>query len=165
MCIQLNESFINKESRLNVRVVLQRVKEGNVTVNEEIIGEIGQGYVLLVGITHDDTEEDLTYIAHKVANLRLFENEAGKMNVSIRDNGGEILSISQFTLYADTKKGRRPSFTKAAEPGFANKLYEQFNDLLRDYQIPVKTGKFGAMMDISLINDGPVTIQIDSKNR
>lgn len=165
MCIQLNESFINKGSRLNVRVVLQRVKEGNVTVDQEVIGEIGKGYVLLVGITHDDTEEDLTYMANKIANLRLFEDEAGKMNLSIRDNGGEILSISQFTLYADTKKGRRPSFTKAAEPSFANELYEQFNDLLRGYNLQVETGKFGAMMDISLVNDGPVTIHIDSKNR
>ncbi|HLR16046.1 MAG TPA: D-aminoacyl-tRNA deacylase [Bacillota bacterium] len=148
-----------------MRVVLQRVTEGKVTVDEEVIGKIGQGYVLLVGITHDDTEEDLTYMANKVANLRLFEDEEGKMNVSIRDNGGGILSISQFTLYADTKKGRRPSFTKAADPTFAHKLYEQFNDLLRGYDIPVETGEFGAMMDISLVNNGPVTIQIDSKNR
>lgn len=148
-----------------MRIVLQRVKNGQVTVKDEVIGKIHKGYVLFVGITHDDTKEDAVYIANKVANLRLFEDEQGKMNISLCDIGGEILSISQFTLFATTKKGRRPSFTKAASPTQANELYEQFNDLLREYGIHVETGEFGAMMDVSLVNDGPVTIQMDSKDK
>lgn len=148
-----------------VRVVLQRVKEGQVTVEDEVVGKIKRGYVLLVGITHEDTEEDVAYIANKVANLRLFEDDDGKMNISVREIGGEILSISQFTLFADTRKGRRPSFTKAAKPADAKALYEQFNERLKEFGLHVETGSFGAMMDVSLINDGPVTIQIDSKDR
>lgn len=148
-----------------MRVILQRVKEANVTVDAQTVGEIERGYVLLVGFTHEDTEEDLAYIAQKVAHLRLFEDEQGKMNISVRDIKGSILSVSQFTLFADTRKGRRPNFTKAAKPDRANALYEQFNEALRSYDIPVETGSFGAMMDVTLVNDGPVTIQLDSKDR
>lgn len=164
MCTLSNVLSINgRKDDLFVRIVLQRVKQANVTVNKLTIGEIKRGYVLLVGFTHEDTEEDIDYIAQKVANLRLFEDEQGKMNISLLDVKGSILSISQFTLFADTRKGRRPNFTKAAKPDRANELYEQFNETLRSYGIPVNTGSFGAMMDVSLINDGPVTIQLDSK--
>lgn len=148
-----------------MRVILQRVKQAQVTVDEKVVGEIDRGYVLLVGITHEDTTEDLDYIARKVAHLRLFEDDAGKMNISLCDITGSVLSISQFTLFADTRKGRRPSFTKAADPSLAYELYEQFNDMLRAYDINVETGTFGAMMDVSLVNEGPVTIQLDSKDK
>ena len=146
-----------------MRVVLQRAKSGSVTVEGQVVGAIEKGYVLLVGITHDDTVEDLQYCAKKVAELRLWEDEEGKMNHAIEEVGGAILSVSQFTLYADTKKGRRPSFTNAARPDIAKPLWEQFNELLRERGLTVETGVFGAMMDVALVNDGPVTIIIDSK--
>lgn len=145
-----------------MKVVLQRTKKASVTVDGQITGAIEKGYMLLVGITHGDTENDVQYIAKKVAELRLFEDEEGKMNHSILDVGGAILSVSQFTLYADTKKGRRPSFTNAARPDIAKPLWEAFNDALRQYNLHVETGIFGAMMDVELINDGPVTIEIQS---
>jgi D-aminoacyl-tRNA deacylase len=146
-----------------MRVVLQRAKSGSVTVEGQVVGAIEKGYVLLVGITHDDTVEDLQYCAKKVAELRLWEDAEGKMNHAIEEVGGAILSVSQFTLYADTKKGRRPSFTNAARPDIAKPLWEQFNELLRERGLTVETGVFGAMMDVALVNDGPVTIIIDSK--
>jgi D-aminoacyl-tRNA deacylase len=146
-----------------MRVVLQRAKSGSVTVDGQVVGKIDKGYVLLVGITHEDTVEDLQYCAKKVAELRLWEDAEGKMNHSIEEVGGAILSVSQFTLYADTKKGRRPSFTNAARPDVANPLWEQFNDMLRERGLTVETGIFGAMMDVALVNDGPVTIILDSK--
>lgn len=146
-----------------MKVVLQRSKEASVTVDGEVVGAIPNGYVLLVGITHTDTLEDIKYVAKKVAELRIFEDEEGKMNRSILDHGGEILSVSQFTLYADTKKGRRPSFIEAARPEVAKPLWEAFNKELEQYGLTVKTGVFGAMMDVSLINDGPVTIILESK--
>ncbi|MFS8650364.1 MAG: D-aminoacyl-tRNA deacylase [Caldibacillus sp.] len=148
-----------------MRVVIQRVKHARVTVDHEVVGEIQQGFVLLVGITHDDTEEDAEYCATKIPNLRVFEDEEGKMNLSLRDVGGEILSISQFTLYGDMRKGRRPNFMAAAKPEQANRLYEYFNSLLREQNIVVETGIFGAMMDVELVNAGPVTLILDSKNR
>ncbi|MBY0146745.1 D-aminoacyl-tRNA deacylase [Neobacillus niacini] len=146
-----------------MRVVVQRSKNAKVTVNGEITGQISKGLVLLVGVTHDDKEEDAVFLADKIANLRIFEDDAGKMNLSLLDVGGEILSVSQFTLYGDCRKGRRPNFMEAARPEQANQLYERFNSLLRKKDIKVETGIFGAMMDVELINDGPVTLIVESK--
>ncbi|MED3791111.1 D-aminoacyl-tRNA deacylase [Niallia alba] len=146
-----------------MRVVLQRSKEAKVEVDGKAVGSIEKGFVLLVGITHSDELEDAKYLAEKIAHLRVFEDENGKMNQSILDSGGAILSISQFTLYGDTRKGRRPNFMNAAKPDLAKELYDQFNILLRDQGLTVETGIFGAMMDVHLINDGPVTLILDSK--
>lgn len=146
-----------------MKVVLQRSLEAKVEVNGEITGQIDKGLVLLVGITHEDTEEDVRYVAEKVANLRLFEDESGKMNLSIFEAGGSILSVSQFTLYGDTRKGRRPSFSEAAKPDVAKPLWDLFNEELRNLNLHVETGVFGAMMDVSLTNDGPVTLIVESK--
>ncbi|WP_280768604.1 D-aminoacyl-tRNA deacylase [Salipaludibacillus daqingensis] len=147
-----------------MRVVVQRSLEATVTVNEEVQGSIDHGYVLLVGITHEDTEEDVRYVANKIANLRLFEDNLDKLNLSIQDVKGQILSISQFTLYGDSRKGRRPNFMAAAKPAQAEKLYEHFNYLLReDHNLPVETGKFGEMMEVSFTNHGPVTLIVESK--
>ncbi|WP_342543415.1 D-aminoacyl-tRNA deacylase [Paenisporosarcina sp. FSL H8-0542] len=146
-----------------MKVVLQRSLEAKVTVNGEVTGQIDKGLVLLVGITHEDTEEDVRYVAEKVANLRLFEDETGKMNLSIFEAGGSILSVSQFTLYGDTRKGRRPSFSEAAKPDIAKPLWDLFNEQLRNLNLHVETGVFGAMMDVSLTNDGPVTLIVESK--
>ncbi len=141
-----------------MKVVLQRVKQAQVTVDEEVIGEIEQGFLLLVGFGPDDNDETLDYLVHKITNLRVFEDEAGKLNLSLKDVQGSILSVSQFTLYANTKKGNRPSLTEAAQPEQATQLYNDFNHRLAATGIPVATGKFGANMQVSLINDGPVTI-------
>ena len=146
-----------------MRVVLQRVSHASVTVEEKVIGQIQRGFLLLVGVTHDDTMEDMEYLVRKIVQMRIFEDEEGKLNRSIQDVGGEILSVSQFTLYADTKKGNRPSFSKAAPGDVALEMFEQFNGLLRDTGIPVETGQFGADMKVELLNDGPVTILLDSK--
>ncbi|WP_078390867.1 D-aminoacyl-tRNA deacylase [Shouchella patagoniensis] len=145
-----------------MRVVVQRAKEAKVQVDEKTIGQIDKGLVLLVGISNEDNENDVRFCAEKIANLRIFEDETGKMNFSVLENEGAILSISQFTLYGDCKKGRRPNFMKAAKPDYANILYEQFNQLLIERGLKVETGKFGAMMDVSLVNDGPVTLIIES---
>jgi D-aminoacyl-tRNA deacylase len=147
-----------------MRVILQRSKQASVTVDGSVTGAIDSGYVLLVGITHEDTEEDAKYVAEKIAHMRLFEDAEGKMNHSILEHGGEILSISQFTLYGDTKKGRRPSFVSAARPETAEPLWLAFNRELEKKGLAVQTGVFGAMMDVELINDGPVTILVESKN-
>ncbi|WP_216829108.1 D-aminoacyl-tRNA deacylase [Alkalihalobacterium elongatum] len=146
-----------------MKVVLQRVSEASVKVNEEVVGKINSGLMLLVGITHEDTVEDVQYVTEKIANLRIFEDEDGKLNRSLLDVGGQILSISQFTLYGDCRKGRRPNFMAAAKPDVAAPLYETFNEALREKGIQVETGVFGAMMDVQLINHGPVTLIIDSK--
>lgn len=146
-----------------MRIVVQRSKEAHVSVEGEIVGKINSGYVLLVGVTHEDTEKDAEYLADKIANLRIFEDENGKLNLSLLDVGGEVLSVSQFTLYGDCRKGRRPNFMDAAKPDHALKIYEQFNDYLREKGIHVETGKFGAMMDVHLTNDGPVTLIVESK--
>ncbi|WP_172369067.1 D-aminoacyl-tRNA deacylase [Sporosarcina jiandibaonis] len=146
-----------------MRVVLQRSGPASVKVNGEVTGSIEKGYVLLVGITHNDTIEDAKYIAGKVANLRLWEDDEGKMNHSILEVGGDILSVSQFTLYANTSKGRRPSYIDAARPEQADELWNIFNELLEQEGLKVETGIFGAMMDVDLVNDGPVTVIIDSK--
>ena len=148
-----------------MRVVLQRVSHASVTVEEKVIGQIQRGFLLLVGVTHDDVMEDMEYLVRKIVQMRIFEDEEGKLNRSIQDIGGEILSVSQFTLYADTKKGNRPSFSKAAPGDVALEMFEQFNGLLRDTGIPVETGQFGADMKVELLNDGPVTILLDSKTR
>jgi len=149
-----------------LRVVVQRTKEASVTVNNEVIGKIKQGFLLLVAFTHTDAIEDVEYCARKVSNLRVFEDENQKMNLSIHDVGGSILSISQFTLYGDVSKGNRPSFIESARPEQAIKLYDAFNDILRKkYNLHVETGIFGVEMKVALINDGPVTIIIDSHNR
>lgn len=148
-----------------MRVVLQRVAHASVMVDGETIGKIQRGFLLLVGVTHDDAMEDMEYLVRKIVQMRIFEDEEGKLNRSIQDIGGEILSVSQFTLYADTKKGNRPSFSKAAPGDVALKMFEQFNGLLRDTGIPVETGQFGADMKVELLNDGPVTILLDSKKR
>lgn len=146
-----------------MRVVVQRSKEASVTVDGQTIGEITKGFVLLVGITHGDTMEDAKYVAEKIVNLRVFEDQEGKMNLSLSQVEGEILSISQFTLYGDCRKGRRPNFMEAAHPDHASVIYDQFNQLLREQGVKVETGQFGAMMDVTLINDGPVTLIIESK--
>lgn len=145
-----------------MRVVLQRSKAAQVTVDGEIVGEISKGIVLLVGITHNDTEADVKYLADKIVNLRIFEDENEKMNFSLLDVEGQILSISQFTLYGDCRKGRRPNFMEAAKPDKAEVLYNLFNHKLKEKGVFVATGKFGAMMDVSLINDGPVTLIVES---
>lgn len=147
-----------------MRVVVQRSKNSKVLVNNKIVGSIDKGIVLLVGFTNDDTKEDIDYIVKKVLNLRIFDDSNGVMNLSIKDINGKILSISQFTLYADTKKGNRPSYINAMKGEEAIKLYEVFNDELRK-EVDVETGVFGAEMDVEIHNDGPVTILIDSKVR
>lgn len=144
-----------------MRIVVQRVSTAKVTVDNETTGEINQGLMLLVGVTHEDTREDADWLVDKVLNLRIFED--GKMNHSLLDVGGSLLSVSQFTLYGDCRKGRRPNFMEAARPDQANELYEYFNDKARSYGVRVETGVFGAMMDVSLTNDGPVTLLLDSK--
>ncbi|KSU63825.1 D-tyrosyl-tRNA(Tyr) deacylase [[Bacillus] enclensis] len=146
-----------------MKVVLQRSKEASVTVGGEVAGQIEKGFVLLVGITHGDTEEDARYLADKIVNLRVFEDESGKMNHSLLDVEGEILSISQFTLYGDCRKGRRPNFMEAAKPDHALPLYEYFNKVLKENDVKVETGVFGEMMGVKLTNDGPVTLILESK--
>ncbi len=137
------------------------MKQASVTVNEETIGQIEAGYLLLVGVTHEDTETEVNWLADKVAGLRVFEDADEKMNLSIQDVAGKVLSVSQFTLYGDTQKGRRPAFTQAAKPDIAERLYEKFNERLRTHGLVVETGKFGAMMDVALVNDGPVTLMLE----
>ncbi|MBS7578201.1 MULTISPECIES: D-aminoacyl-tRNA deacylase [unclassified Enterococcus] len=147
-----------------MKIVIQRVTSASVTIEDKIVGEIGSGLLLLVGIAPEDTQEDLAYASRKLLNMRIFSDEKGLMNLSIKDIKGAILSISQFTLFADTKKGNRPSFTNAAMPQFANQMYQLFNQLL-SASINVQTGQFGADMQISLVNDGPVTVILDTKQR
>ncbi|MGE7766778.1 D-aminoacyl-tRNA deacylase [Peribacillus sp. NPDC096540] len=146
-----------------MRVVLQRSKAAKVVVADQTIGQIESGLVLLVGVTHGDTIDDAVYLADKIVNLRIFEDENQKMNHSLLDVGGSILSVSQFTLYGDCRKGRRPSFTDAARPEEANKIYELFNEELRKKGVHTETGQFGAMMDVQLTNDGPITLIVESK--
>ncbi|HEX7057635.1 MAG TPA: D-aminoacyl-tRNA deacylase [Bacilli bacterium] len=146
-----------------MRVVVQRSKHACVTVAGKTAGQIDFGLTLLVGVTHDDTPEDAKYLAEKVANLRIFEDGQGKMNLSVKDVRGQILSVSQFTLYGDCKKGRRPNFMAAARPDYAEEIYRAFNDYLQAEGISVATGIFGAMMDVELVNWGPVTLIVDSK--
>lgn len=148
-----------------MKLIIQRSKQAHVSISNKISGEITRGLVLLVGIEAADTQEDVDYLVRKVCNMRIFSDEADKMNLSVQDVGGEILSISQFTLHADTKKGNRPSFIQAAKPEAAIPIYDSFNKGLAASGLRVETGKFGADMQVSLVNDGPVTIIIDSKNK
>ena len=145
-----------------MKIVIQRVKRASVSIDSKLYNQIQQGLLLLVGVAPDDDQEDVAYAARKIANMRIFSDDEDKMNLSIKDVKGEILSISQFTLYADTKKGNRPAFTGAAKPDLASQLYDDFNELL-SREIPVKTGVFAADMQVALVNDGPVTIVLDTK--
>ncbi|HFB38878.1 MAG TPA: D-tyrosyl-tRNA(Tyr) deacylase [Oceanithermus sp.] len=144
---------------------MQRAKWGRVRVEGEVVGEIGVGLVALVGVRRGDTPEDAAYLAKKTANLRIFPDETGKMNRSVKEVGGEVLAVSQFTLYAETRKGNRPSFTEAADPALGRQLYELYVELLLKEGLHVETGVFGAMMEVELLNDGPVTILLDSMDR
>ncbi|MGB8954136.1 MAG: D-aminoacyl-tRNA deacylase [Tumebacillaceae bacterium] len=146
-----------------MRIVVQRASRGRVIVEGQVTGEIARGLVLLVGVTHEDTREDADYLVDKVVNLRIFEDESEKMNLSLLDIGGALLSVSQFTLYGDCRKGRRPNFMEAARPDQAKELYDYFNEKARSLGVQVETGVFGAMMDVELTNDGPVTLLLDSK--
>lgn len=145
-----------------MKVVIQRVKKAQVVIDEELVGDIKQGLLLLVGVGPDDEQEDLDYAVRKITNMRIFSDDMGKMNLSVQDVKGSILSVSQFTLFADTKKGNRPAFTGAAKPDKAEQLYNAFNEALAQC-VPVETGVFGADMHVSLVNDGPVTIILDTK--
>ncbi len=148
-----------------MRVLIQRVKEAQVKVKKQVICQIKSGFLLLIGISGEDTQKDVEYIAKKIINLRVFEDKQAKMNLNIQQVNGEILSVSQFTLYANTKKGNRPGFEAAADPETAKQLWEELNQLLQKNGITPKVGIFGAHMQIGLINDGPVTILVDSLNR
>lgn len=142
-----------------MKLVIQRVKNAKVTVNENIIGDIGKGFMVLIGVTHSDNKEIVEYLVKKLCNLRVFNDDNDKMNLSIKDIGGELLIVSQFTLYADCQKsGNRPSFTNSAKPEYANELYEYFVQKCKQEVRKVETGEFGAHMQVDLINDGPVTI-------
>ncbi|WP_461829482.1 D-aminoacyl-tRNA deacylase [Aquifex sp.] len=146
-----------------MRAVVQRVKESKVVVDGKVVGQIGKGLNILLGVGKGDTEEDIKKLVKKILNLRIFENEEGKFHYSLLDVGGEVLVVSQFTLYANVKKGRRPSFEEAEEPTRAKELYEKFVEEVKSYGVKVETGVFGAMMDVYILNWGPVTIIVDSK--
>jgi D-tyrosyl-tRNA(Tyr) deacylase len=146
-----------------MRAVVQRVKESSVKTSQGIAGEIGKGLLVLLGVAKGDTVDDCNYLATKIVNLRIFEDENGKMNRSLLEVGGEMLVVSQFTLLGDCRKGRRPSFVHAAEPAEATELYVHFVKKVREQGISVKTGQFRAMMEVALINDGPVTLIVESK--
>lgn len=149
-----------------MRIIVQRCSRAEVRIDGGTVGQIGTGFLLLVGITHSDTKQEAEYLAKKVANMRIFNDAEGKMNLSLADVGGAVLSISQFTLYGNAHKGNRPSFIKAAPPEVAEPLYAYFNTLLRElYGLTVETGRFGADMKVDFINDGPVTILLDSADK
>lgn len=149
-----------------MRIVIQRVSEARVDIEGKTVGAIEKGLMTLLGVTHDDTDEDIEWLVKKMVNLRIFGDEEGKMNRSVVDVEGGILVVSQFTLYADAKKGNRPSYIRSAPPDVSIPIYERFLDALRArFSGPVETGEFGAMMEVSLTNDGPVTIILDSRQR
>jgi D-tyrosyl-tRNA(Tyr) deacylase len=148
-----------------MRAVIQRVTKASVSVDGQIVGAIGRGVLVLLGVTHDDDEAQARWLAEKVVNLRLFEDDAGKLNLSLLESGGEILVVSQFTLYGDCRKGRRPSFAAAAEPQVAKALYERFVDSLKALGPQVSSGVFQAHMAVELVNDGPVTLIVDTPER
>ncbi len=145
-----------------MRAVVQRVSEASVQVAGEVVGQIGPGLAVLVGVKQDDTEADARYLADKTAHLRVFADAEGRMNLSLRETAGGVLVVSQFTLYGDIRRGRRPSYSAAAAPDLAEALYHRYCDLLRAAGLPVQTGRFGAMMTVRLVGDGPVTILLDS---
>ena len=145
-----------------MRAVVQRVSSAKVSVDQEVVGEIAAGFLVLLGVSATDTDEDLKYLTGKLIGLRVFEDDDGKMNRSIQDAGGAMLIISQFTLYGDCRKGRRPSFVEAARPELAEPLYNEVVATIRNAGIPVETGRFQAHMDVELVNDGPVTLLLDS---
>jgi len=146
-----------------MRAVIQRVKCAEVCVDGRVSGKIGKGLLVLLGVGKGDGETDLSYLTSKIPELRIFEDESGKFNLSLKEIGGEMLVVSQFTLYGDCRRGRRPSFTEAEEPSAARHLYERFISKLREQSLPVQTGEFQAKMEVHLINDGPVTLLLDSK--
>ena len=146
-----------------MRAVVQRVKESHVEVKGETVGAIGPGLLILLGVGRDDSEKDGEYLANKILNLRIFPDEKGFMNLSLRETGGAALVVSQFTLLGDCRKGRRPSFAKAASPETAEALYEHFTGIIKEKGVRVETGRFREMMDVHLINDGPVTLMLDSE--
>jgi D-tyrosyl-tRNA(Tyr) deacylase len=146
-----------------MRAVVQRVRRASVKVGDEITGEIGRGLLVLLGVAREDTEADADYLAEKIAGLRIFEDDAGKMNLSVMDVGGAVLAVSQFTLFGDVRRGKRPSFDAAARPERARELYEYFVDRVRGLGLRCETGRFQEMMEVELINSGPVTILLDSK--
>jgi D-tyrosyl-tRNA(Tyr) deacylase len=146
-----------------MRAVIQRVKSASVCVDGRLSGEIGKGLLVLVGVAKGDDEKDVSFMVSKLPDLRIFEDATGKFNLSLRETGGEMLVVSQFTLYGDCSKGRRPSFTEAEEPTAAKNLYERLVFRLREQGIPVETGEFQAKMEVHLINDGPVTLLLDSR--
>ena len=148
-----------------MRAIIQRVTSASVSVDGKVISDIDKGFMILLGVGQNDSGDDIAWISKKIANMRIFNDDEGKMNLSILDIAGEILLISQFTLYADTRRGNRPGFTEAAAPDLGNKLYEATADELRKYNIPVSMGIFGADMQVSLVNDGPTTIILDSEKR
>lgn len=149
-----------------MRAVIQRVSKAKVTVAGQVIGEIGRGLLVLLGIEAEDTSEDRDWLIKKLMNMRIFPDESGNMNIDVTDAAGDILVVSQFTLHASTKKGNRPSFIKAAKPDVAEKMYNDFVATLEgEFEGAVQTGKFGAMMDVELVNEGPVTIWLDTKNK
>ena len=148
-----------------VRAILQRVSRAEVRIDGRVAGSIGRGFVVLLGVAQDDTDADAAFIADRTLGMRVFADDAGKMNLALDAVGGALLVVSQFTLLADTESGRRPSFIRAAPPGEARRLYEHFVSLARERNVKVETGEFGASMEVDLVNDGPVTIILDSRNR
>ncbi len=154
--------MIAKESADKMRAVIQRVSRAQVSVNGQICGKIGRGLLLLLGVGQADTQADAVYLAEKIAGLRIFEDDGGKMNLSVVDVKGAVLAVSQFTLYGDVRRGKRPSFDDAARPERARELYEEFVRRMRESGLPCETGRFQEMMQVELVNDGPVTILIDS---
>ena len=158
-------SSVQRTRREFMRVVIQRVSKASVAIEGQTVGKINRGFMLLVAFNDEDTTADLDFAVRKISNMRIFEDDQDKMNLSINDVNGSILSVSQFTLFASTKKGNRPSFTKSGKPEVASKLYDEFNEKLRATGIEVQTGEFGADMQVQLVNDGPVTIMLDSQNK
>lgn len=148
-----------------MRAVIQRVSEASVEVSNEVVGEIDRGLLVLLGVARDDTSTDADYLAEKIVNLRIFSDDEGKMNRSLLETRGSMLVVSQFTLYGDVRRGRRPSYSDAAEPARATEIYEYFVDRARSFGLKVETGVFQAMMQVRLINDGPVTILVDSRRQ
>jgi D-aminoacyl-tRNA deacylase len=146
----------------DVRAVIQRVSRASVTVDGQVVGRIGRGFLVLLGVTHDDSRAEADWLARKIAGLRVFEDAAGKMNLGLADVGGAVLVVSQFTLYGDARKGRRPDFLRAARPEIAEPLIEYFVEKLRGEGLHVETGRFRAMMDVELVNEGPVTLWLDT---